>query len=478
VDQVSAEAPLTATGHPLQRCGAWAVTHLARCGTPQEVTPGGLDDVVAQLVADICAAATAPKATPAYDWWKVLFALYPNSKATHSKRTGDPARLRPEIEALFAPDARDGGRAWPCTFCGAAAATVWTKSNLPLFDTNKAVNTLPPGLTGWPVCRGCRVAMWALPYGGWVTAGSVTVLSSEQEAVEREFARRNVRRARRVMHAGFDGLPAATRPEHAVLVALRRATDGLSATTLWTFKNDNQEPWLRVTRTRRAVSLFLVTVDGNAPLRRGWHLLCRALTRRDARGQVTADGTGEAARSLFEAEDGRSRSLLREVHTLLQPDRYWSPGDRDSLYRLAATYAEEVLGMTTNLTPVATLVADWIQQGSSRGRFAEYKNVALSDYRLGMLLIQASARLQFDGKARELPGPEDWAPLIARRPRAWEQRMLLFAEVSVLLQQRGVRVSDKDPDPEQERHNEDAVDRPPFDDRDRDDDDYDPMGPA
>lgn len=74
---------------------------------------------------------------------------------------------------------------------------------------------------------------------------------------------------------------------------------GLSATTLWSFKNDNQEPWRRVTRTRRAVPAFLATVDGNAPLRRGWRLLEIALTQRDQDGQVTVGGSAEAARLLF-----------------------------------------------------------------------------------------------------------------------------------------------------------------------------------
>ncbi|WP_208615532.1 hypothetical protein [Streptomyces rubellomurinus] len=461
---------LVATGHPLQRAGAWAVAVIAERDDPDRVSPADLDTVSSVLVADVLTAAAAPKGSGRYDWWKVLFALYPNSKATHSKRPSDRDVLRPDIEQLFAPDSPQAAPVRPCTFCHTGTAAVWAKTNLPLFDTNKALNTLPPGVPGWPVCRGCRIAMWALPYGAWVTAGSATVLSCEEPSAEREFARRNVRRARRVMQAGFTGLPAGTRPERVVLAALRDASDGLCATTLWSFKNDNQEPWLRVTRTRRAVPVFLATVDGNAPLRRGWHLLCRALARPDA----GKSAEGEAARLLFEAEDGRSRPLLGQLHRLLaEVDDSWSAADREALVRLAFTYAEEVFGMETDLEPVATLIVDWIARGSSpRGLLAEYRKAALSDYELGSLLVKAYTRLQLDGSTTPLAGPELWKPLIQRQPRAWEQRMLLFAQVSVMLQQRGVVVSGKEADPRREREIEELADRPAFAPG-REDDEYD-----
>ncbi|MEV7871141.1 hypothetical protein AB0P17_34730 [Streptomyces sp. NPDC088124] len=453
---------LSATSHPIQRAGAWAVAVLADRANPQEVTEADLDAVAARLVEDVMAAALAPKNSTAYDWWKVLFALFPNSKATHSKRPRDRAVLLPEIVALFVPDG-PGSPTWPCTFCGVPATAVWTKKNLPMYDTNKALNTLPPGVAGWPICRGCRIAAWALPYGAWVTAGSATVLSCEQEAAEREFSARNVLRARRIMQLGFDGLAAGARPEVVVLRALKALGPDLpAAATLWSFKNDNQEPWLRVTRTRRAVPLFLATVEGNAELRRAWRLLELALTRRDKNGQVVASGPAEAARLLFEAEDGRSRSLLSQLHQLLdEPEKSWSLRNRAALTQLAFIYAEEILGMNPDLKPVATVIADWIEYGSGapRGRLAEYRNVALSDYKLGALLMQAHFRLTLDGRAVSA-GPEDWRPLIQQRPRSWEQRMLLSATVLQLLQERGVAVNERPIDPDDEDRTERLLARP------------------
>ncbi|MGY5134289.1 hypothetical protein ACWGJW_18060 [Streptomyces nigrescens] len=451
---------LTSTGHPLQCAGAWAVAVLAGRERPDQVTADDLDAVAEIVGADAARAAVAAKTDARYDWWKVLFALYPNSKVTHAGRPRDVAVLKNELAAMFAPDGA-GGTAMPCTFCGTPAKVVWAKSTLPMFDTNKALNTLPPGVRGWPVCRGCRIAMWALPYGSWVTAGSATVLSCEGWQAEREFAAGNVRRARRIIHAGFSGLGAGARPELVALRALRAMGHGLSATTLWSFKNDNQEPWLRVTRTRRAVPAFLSTVDGNAPLRRGWRLLEIALTQQDQDGQVTVDGPGEAARLLFEAEDGRGRSLLGQLHQLLWDTERWNSQDRAALTRLAFSYEKEVYGVEPDLSGVANLIADWIEYGSGspRGRLAEYRNAGLNGYQLSRLLYQASFRLKFDGRPAAI-GAEAWRPFVQQRPRAWEQRMLLAAEVLRLLDQRGVEVGKQPEDPREQERIEQLVQQP------------------
>ncbi|MDQ0773046.1 CRISPR-associated protein Cst1 [Streptomyces aurantiacus] len=474
-DPLTTTGPLTATGHPLQRAGAWAAAVMAERHHPRDVTAVDAERVAATMVQDVLTAATAVKDTAPYGWWKVLYALYPNSKATRSSRPRDRALLQGEIEALFVADTAEA-RVGPCAFCSRSASVLWAKSNLPLFDSSSVVNMLPLQMRGWPVCYGCRIAMWALPYGAWVSAGSATVLSCESEAAIEQFARRNVQRARRITQAGFTGLPADARPEYVTLVALRDAAPGLCATTLWTFKNNNENPWLRVTQTRRAVPVFLARVDANAALRRGWHLLARSLTRYDKAGKATASGVQEAARLLFEAEDGRSQSLLLRVHELLKDtDRVLPAGGREGLARLALAYAEEVLGMTSDVTAVATLIAQWIARGTSpRGRFAEYRSAALSDYKLGILLMQAYSRLLLDGQAPILAGPEQWQALIQRRPRAWEQRMLLFAQVSVLLQQQGVAISDQPAGEEEQRRLEALENQPILDDEEFD---YE-MGPA
>jgi CRISPR-associated protein Cst1 len=469
LSDVGTACSLALTGHPLQRAGAWAVVAMAGRRAAEEVTDSDLDRVSTRVVRDVCTAATATKDDAVYDWWKVLFALYPNSKPTHAKRTRDRSQLEAEVAEWFVADGQNDGQPWPCSFCGGLTGTVWTKSQLPMFDTNKALNTLPPGLRGWPVCRGCRIAAWVLPYGAWVTAGSATVLSCEREEVEREFAFSNVRRSEWLLQVGFGGKgePAGARPERVVLAALRTLAGELpAAATLWTFKNDNQEPWLRVTRARRATPRFLARIDANAPLRRGWGLLVGAMTQRDKQGKPLNDGRAEAARLLFEAGDGRSRPFLGQLsRLLLSSDHSWRAQNRDALTRISFDYAKEVLGMDVDaykLSPVASLLADWIEHGSGnpRGRVAEYRSVALSGYKLGVLLTAAHFRLALDGR-KVTAGPEDWAPLIQQRPRAWEQRMLLAASVLQLLQQRGVAISKKQgTDEEAEERAEELIERP------------------
>ena len=315
----TAAAGLALTGHPLQRCGARAVTELAGVSDAGEVTADALDAVAGTLTRAIVRAAAAANDTVAYDWWKVLFALYPNSPATHSKRSRDPGELTAVIGRLFAADL-GGAETSPCAFCGQPAAVVWGKDRLPMFDSLKAVNTLPPGLPGWPVCRGCRIAMWALPYGAWVTMGSATVLSCPHDEVERRFVRKNVERARRIQMTGFAGLSAHASPETVTLGALR-AHGGRAAvgTTLWVFKNDNQDAWLRVTSTRGGIPAFIRAMFADPDCRAGWGALQGALTERDKDGGVKTSGVAAAARTLFDpadrpggpAGDRLQRELLR-----------------------------------------------------------------------------------------------------------------------------------------------------------------------
>jgi CRISPR-associated protein Cst1 len=248
---IAVDVPLLLTAHPLQRCGARAIAVLAGRSAPAGVTVADQDAVVDRLTGDITRASVAAKDSGAYDWWKVLFALYPNSPPVHPTRSRDLALIRPKVADQFVDGSLDAA-VRPCVFCGRVARVVWGKDRLPMFDSAKAVNTLPPRSLGWPVCRGCRIAMWALPYGAWLTAGSATVLSCASDEVEGDFVARNVTRARQILQLGFTSLPADACAELVTLHALREHAGRVPVgSTLWAFKNDNQDPWLRVTAARR-----------------------------------------------------------------------------------------------------------------------------------------------------------------------------------------------------------------------------------
>ena len=435
---------LTLTGHPVQRCGAWSVALLAGREHPDEVSADDLDSVAGRLVEDVVRAATAAKEAAPYDWWKVLFALYPNSKATHSGRPKDPDALRTHITDLFTDDPVSA-RIRPCTFCGSPSGVLWTKTNLPMFDTDRALNTLPPRTAGWPVCRACRIAMWALPYGARVTAGSATVLTCEDEHVEREFVRRNVTRSDKIRHLGFSGLSADASPEAVTLDVLADpAVHRPVATTLWMFKNDNQDPWLRVTGTRLAVAGFLRRMQADPLAKEGWRYLRGALTRRDANGVVVQSGTDAAAKTLFDQEGQRIDGLLRTLRARVERTDHVNPRGLLTWGALWRLYVKEMYPMDpSGLKPVVALLADWITaEKNPRSRFVEYRNAASYAYKLQQLLMAATARLVLDGH-RPADVTEAVPALLSDDPQGWRLRGQLFFEVVAVLMERGAQIGRK-----------------------------------
>ncbi|ASW55510.1 hypothetical protein [Plantactinospora sp. KBS50] len=443
---------LALTAHPLQRCGAWAVAVLAGRDEPGELTPDDLDTVAGRLVDDVVTASTKPK-KPEPDWWKVLFALYPNAKPTHAKRSRDPDTLRPAVVALFAAD-QPGPTALPCAFCSAPATVLWAKSHLPMFDTPHAVNNLPPGTAGWPVCRGCRIALWALPYGAWLTAGSATVLMCANPAVERRFVDRNVTRARRIQQVGFTGVPVDAGAEAVALAALRaHAADAPADAVLWSFKNDNKSPWLKVSATRQAIARLLVRIESDRATRRGWRRLRRALAgrNRDRRGHAAI------ARTLFAGEPGPVDRLLRALqHEFTDPPN--DPATTDGWRRLARAYQEEMYGMDVErLAPARRLVAAWIMaERNPRGRFNEYAKVAGKGYDLHRLLMEAGARLLRDGG--QPPDISGVAPaLLSGGPDSWRWRAQLFFEVVADLVEARAAIGRKPDEPDGDEDEDDAT---------------------
>ncbi len=441
-----ATVTLRLTGHPVQRCGAWAVALLAEREHPGEVSADDLSNVASRLVDDTVRAATAAKQTAPYDWWKVLFAQYPNAKATHAGRPKDPDVLRPQVTDLFADDPAPA-RLRPCTFCASPAGVLWTKVNLPMFDTDKAVNTLPPRTAGWPVCRACRIAMWALPYGARVTAGAAAVLSCDDEHVEREFARHNVRRSDQIRQLGFTGLPASADagPEAVTLDLLADpAVHRSVGTTLWLFKNDNQDPWLRVTGTRLAIARFLRRMQADPQAREGWARLVRVLTRRDAKGAVVQRGADVAAKTLFDREGQQTDALLSTLLRCADNTDQVSPQALLAWRALFRLYLEEMYEMdSSELKPVVDVLAEWITaETNPRGRFVEYRNAASYAYKLQQLLIAATARLVLDGR-RPADVTEAVPALLGDNPQGWRLRGLLFFEVVAVLMERGVQIGRK-----------------------------------
>ncbi|ABW10834.1 conserved hypothetical protein [Parafrankia sp. EAN1pec] len=433
---------LSLTEHPLQRAGAWAIAVLAGRERPSEVTAADLDEVAGRITADVVRAAVAGKDYTAYDWWKVLFAMFPNSEPTHAGRPRDREALIGTVARFFLPDL-EGESARPCCFCGAAASVLWSKKMLPLFDSTKAVNTLPPATAGWPVCRGCRIAWWAMPYGANVTAGSATVLSCDEEAVERAFAAAGCVRTARVRSVGFSSLSADASPEAVTLWVLRdhASSSRPVAATLWSFKNDNQEPWLRVSETRIAVVGFLRALPADPEAHRGWRTLQRQCNRVDRKGTVVRLGRDVVARALFDSVNFPPDQLCRELSHQVDDLGRVSASTIRAWRALYALYLKEMYGMDRKaLEPVTTLLVDWIgAEKNPRGRFNEYRKVAGRGFDLQVLLMGACARLYLDGQK-----PPDVTRitehLLASGQEGHRLRGQLFFEVVAELVGRGVEI--------------------------------------
>jgi CRISPR-associated protein Cst1 len=462
------------TGHPLQRCGARAVAELARVAHPEDITQEALDGIAKGFVDDIVRAAVAPKGSVHYDWWKVLNALYPNSPATHlSNRNRTHTEIEQRTMRLFeaeSPD-RPGPYFRPCVFCSRPAGTLWGKMNLPMFDSPGAVNTLPPGLAGWPVCRGCRIAMWALPYGAWVTAGSATVLTCADDNVERRFVQRNIRRARRIQHAGFTSLPAMASAETVTLAALREhaaTTSTAQGATLWLFKNDNQDPWLRATATRGGVPKFLRRMLADPQPRHGWQALQGTLTQKDKNGLITTSGVAAAAKTLFDPADTPGGPppdrLQRELLRMTQhPEKFTGP-TLTAWQALCRLHLEVVHGMDTGqLKPARELIVGWIMtEKNPRGRFNRYVKAAVKPAELQKLLMEANARLILDtGRAPDISGATQH--LLAPDINAWRLRGQLYFDVLAELVARKAPIA-RQPEPGAEREPQELDFDPPVTD--------------
>ncbi|CAJ64212.1 MULTISPECIES: hypothetical protein [Frankia] len=444
------------TEHPLQRSGARSITLLAEREDVDQVTSADLDRVAKHVVSDVVDAAVADKTGAAYDWWKILFAMYPNAKPTHAKRRRDRDELTAEVARYFAPDVAAsetagseaaGGEVRPCAFCGGATTVLWAKSTLPMFDTTKALNTLPPRLAGWPVCRPCRLALWAMPYGASVTLGSATVLTCENAEIERRFTEANLARSARIRQTGFSSLAANASPESVVLLALEQyAVVRPVAATLWSFKNDNQEPWLRVSETRIAVVTFLRALGGDGEAKKGWWVLRRRLTRRGPDGKISQHGRDLLARALFASTNSRSDRILSHLSEQAGDLSKISGSTIRAWRALHALYLKEMHGVdTADLRPVTTLLTDWImQEKNPRGRFNEYCRAANRSYVLQRLLMEATARLWLDGR-RPADITKTAQPLL-HGPQGYQWRGQLFFEVSAELDRRGAAIGKKSDD--------------------------------
>jgi CRISPR-associated protein Cst1 len=439
----TAKPVLTASAHPIQACGAWSVAVLADRPSPQQVTPADLDVVAARITEDLYRAATAPKddAGAGYAWWREIFMQYPNSTPAHTNRgKKQPSVLRDEIAAMLAPALPGRAAAcYRCTFCRQDADILWSKANLPMFDTHRYINNLPPGLAGWPVCRPCRVAMWAVLYGAWLEGGHAVVLECSNFDVQRAFTAANVKRTAQLHSLDRGKLPAGA-PELVLLRALvRHAQEVPASARLISFRSDNQEPRMSATSASGQVSAFLVLLFSDAVATLGWRTLAASLHRRDAASKATRSGEADLARLLF-TTDGPSAALPVKASLLASHADNVSLRQAQGLHALTALYAKELfMADHTSLKPVTELLVAWITVNDNpRGRYNDFTLSCLDPYKLQRLLNLAEPESMRRGYGHDLPDlTHAKAELIQHGQNRTVLRALLLSSVSAELRLRG-----------------------------------------
>jgi CRISPR-associated protein Cst1 len=390
---------------------------------------------VERVVADEVAAALAPRGGPGYGWWKALLNFFPNGPATHHARPRDRAALTQAVEALFISDAHYP--TWPCTYCGRPAAVLWGKTGLQLVASERLVNTTPPGIAGWPACRPCRVAAHALLYGTALAPAVASVLTADDEAVERAFAFDCVRANLALLTATLADLPGRTEASEAAVVRVIRSLPRASgAAVLWTFKNANDpaQAVLRVDRLRAGSATFLVHLGVSAAAEAGWAVLVRRLTvtRRD--GITTMRGSDAAARLLFypETTGARHRADLVARAAALVRDQEPDCAEVQALGVLVRRFAEEVLAVTGDelerLALVAEGVAAYIAAASSRGRFQVFRQ-ANRTWTLVRYLREVEADHLLTGRSAPSITTSAMNLLVAADQRGQTARDLLFFAV-------------------------------------------------
>ncbi|WP_157180450.1 hypothetical protein [Protofrankia coriariae] len=248
-EEIEAQRRVVLTAHPLQRVGAFALTALAGCREPGEITADAFDTAVRTMADDAVRAAHA-ESTKAADgfWLKASGSFFPNSKMNHPSRS---KRGRDELtEQVRAWRTMPEARTWPgvpCALCGRAAVSFFGKVDVPLMESENQRNTTAPGQAGLPLCWPCVSCFHALPYGCRLTGGANTAVHSWDDSFLAQATRERVRRNNE--HIAL-GVPVPSNQPSADQIALRGLREHgrpLGAgVDLFVFNNDNRGASLAV----------------------------------------------------------------------------------------------------------------------------------------------------------------------------------------------------------------------------------------
>lgn len=231
------------TAHHFQRLGAHAAAALAHRDHPRDLTDADLDKLVQLTASAAGIAARAVKGKPGWIWQQKLAAMYPQSPPTAPRRGQFLARgddLEGQVRDLFAGDPSDGE---PCWTCGHPAGARWGKSLWPLTDSGRYRNHATGGAGGYPACRRCRIAVWCLPWAVGYRSGSIVTISGS-EALEADWARRQVQISREALRSGWTDWATGSGPLGMLRDLVCEAPQVIEPFEVQRWSSDNRGAWL------------------------------------------------------------------------------------------------------------------------------------------------------------------------------------------------------------------------------------------
>ncbi|RJQ66204.1 hypothetical protein D5S17_35875 [Pseudonocardiaceae bacterium YIM PH 21723] len=227
---------------PFQHLGARAAAALTGHCDPEQLRPADLDAVVEIITADAVRASRSGKDEPGWAWYLALSAAYPNSPVTHHTYRRKPVAEQTEaVRALFT-EHPGPYPVMPCWACGQETTHRWGKPLLPGAESPQHINRQPAG--GQPVCRPCRIAVWAMPYAAICDGRTLTTLhapgdGTAAQAVVQELVAYN----RSAIDQEWSRWPERSRAD----TALRLVVDHPTDYEIYQWRNDNREPEGRLT---------------------------------------------------------------------------------------------------------------------------------------------------------------------------------------------------------------------------------------
>ncbi|WP_103529789.1 hypothetical protein [Streptomyces sp. SM12] len=332
------------TPHPFVRTGVRVVALLTGRNHPGQVTEADLD-TAAHWIADAAAVgAAAEKDGPGWAITQRLACCYPNSAPVHptrSKRTVPVAER--VLHDYLGPDDLDG-ETWQCWTCGAPASKRTGKMTWPLLDApRRSRGGSPDRGEGWPACRACRIAVWAMPYGAGYHAGLMHTLGQAAEEVEAAVVRAEWDVARRGVDERWAAWPKTPHPDDVVATALRSA-GAASGLRLDRWKNGNQEATMRSSVLDSSLAQWL------------------AAALREGHGPLIQEARGRTPVLEWAAAQDRVAGTLRRVATSSQ-----QPSVREACADLAYGHAQ-ASGTACSDTHAAGLLLAALSRHSPAGR--------------------------------------------------------------------------------------------------------------